>query len=258
MTIKTEIVIITPEMARNCLQRNKISNRNISQSRVNAMISDIKSGKWLLTHQGISFDNDGNLLDGQHRLAACYQSGISIQTLVTKGMTAQDCVAIDNVRPRTITDHAKQIGLDISTSHSSVALCLEYGPDFKSHISIDKKLELIEKYQDGIGFAIKICKQAPGFQAPCKAVIARAYYTKDPDKLKRFMEVFISMVPEGKPESAATALRKYLSTSKLYGWAVRSEMYRKTESALDAFIRGVPMSKVYGTERELFPLPTHL
>lgn len=253
--MKTEVIIITPGMAKKCLERNKIENRNLSRGRVNAMVSDLKNGKWVLTHQGIAFDDEGNLLDGQHRLAACVQSGVSFETLVTKGMTKEVCVAIDNTRPRTIIDHAKQLGLDMSTSHSSIAIIMEYGAGYHDHLSVDCKLDLIRKYSDAIGFAVAISRSATGFQAPSKAVIARAYYTRDHDKLKRFMDVYISMVPEGIKESAAMALRKYLTSSRLYGWTVREEMYQKTESALDNFLKRIPMSKVYGTERELFPIP---
>lgn len=253
--MKTELMTITPEMARKCLERNKISNRSLSQSRVKAIADDIRNGRWRITHQGIAFDDDGNLLDGQHRLAGCSEANMPITTLVTKGLKIDDCIAIDNTRPRTITDHARQVGLDISTSHSSIATCLEFGASFHDHTSADTRLELIEKYIDGIGFAVKICRSAIGFQAPCKAVMARAYYTQDHEKLKRFMDVYISMIPEGRTESAATTLRKFLTTGNHYGWAAREEMYRKTESALFAFINGTPMSKIYGTDKELFPIP---
>jgi hypothetical protein len=253
--MKMEVMTVTPAMALRCLEKNKVANRNLSQSRINAMVSDMVNGHWILTHQGIAFDNDGNLLDGQHRLAACIQSEMPFKTLVTKGLSVEACVAVDNVRPRSITDHARQIGLDISTSHSSIAMCIEYGAEFHDHISIAKKLELIAKYRDGIGFAVAHSRSNSGFQAPCKAVVARAYYSQDHGKLERFMEVYNSMVTEGAKESAATTLRKYLTSGKLYGWSARGEMYRKTETALYYFIRGKPMSKIYGTEKELFPLP---
>jgi hypothetical protein len=43
---------------------------------------DMKGGNWSLTGQGISFDVDGNLLDGQHRLAAVVRSGVTISMIV--------------------------------------------------------------------------------------------------------------------------------------------------------------------------------
>jgi len=253
--MKVEVLTITPEMAKRCLEKNNIENRNLSPSRVQAIAEDIKNGKWILTHQGIAFDNDGNLLDGQHRLAACIKANIPIKVFVTKGMTKESCVAVDNVRPRSVNDHARQLGMDISTSHSAIAQILEYGAGAQDHISMDRKLELITKYQEGIGFAVKVCRSATKFQSPSKAVIARAFYTQDHAKLARFMDVYISMVTENKSESAAVILHKYLLGSRLYGWTIREEMYRKTESALDYFLRGVSITKLYGTENELFELP---
>lgn len=253
--MRTEILVISPEMAKKCLEKNKIENRNLSLTRVDAIAQDIIEGKWVLTHQGIAFDDDGNLLDGQHRLAACIKSGLPIKTYVTRGMTKEACIAVDNTRPRSVTDHARQLGINISTSHSAIAQVIEYGPANKGHISMDKKLELIKKYEDGIGFAVKICRSAAGFQAPSKAVIARASYTQDHEKLARFMDVYISMVPKCKEESAPLILRKALSTGNLYGWPAREEMYRKTESAVDYFLRGISISKLYGNKDELFEMP---
>ena len=253
--MKSEVATITPEMAKKWLEKNNLSNRNLSDSRVDAMVSDIKSGNWHLTHQGIAFDNDGNLLDGQHRLMACVKSGIPIESMITLGMTKDACVAIDNTRPRSVIDHARQMGISLTQSHAAIALIMENGPEQQMHLSTAQRLALIEKYAGAIEFAIHISRRAVGFQSPCKAVIARASYTQDREKLKRFMDVYISVIAKDPTESSPIVLRKYLLGENNYGWPGRQLMYRKTETALDHFIKGNVITKLYGSEKELFPIP---
>jgi hypothetical protein len=121
-----------------------------------------------------------------------------------------------------------------------------------------QQLSLIAKYRDSVDFAVKVGGSAKGFQAASKAVIARAYYTRDRDMLVRFMEVYKNEIPSCPEETAALVLKRFLTGTNLAGWAGRGQSYRKTESAVDNFLRGIPMSKIYGTDKELFPLPKNL
>jgi hypothetical protein len=62
---------ITPEMASDWLStRRWPNNRNISRSITAKYLGDIRQGRWKLTRQGIIFDTEGFLIDGQHRLSA--------------------------------------------------------------------------------------------------------------------------------------------------------------------------------------------
>jgi hypothetical protein len=256
--MKSEEVLITPAMAKKCLDKNNLSNRNLSGSRVDAMVADMLSGNWHLTHQGIAFDDDGNLLDGQHRLAACVKSNVSFKSMVTRGMSKDACIAVDNTRPRSIVDHARQMGIPLTQSHAAIALVIEHGPEQQTHLSTNQRLGLIEKYSDAIAFSIRVSRAAVGFQSPCKAVIARAFYTQDHEKLSRFMDVYISVIAKDPSESAPIVLRKYLLGENNYGWKGRQAMYCKTETALDHFLQGNVISKLYGSEKELFPIPGEL
>lgn len=71
--------LITPELAEEILQANG-RNRKISMSRVKDYERMLGEGRWKSTADGItlSFDREGNLTNGQHRLAAVKGSGVSI------------------------------------------------------------------------------------------------------------------------------------------------------------------------------------
>lgn len=73
-------------MAEEWLSTANVKNRKLRVRTVDAFAADMRRGKWHTTHQGIAFDEAGNLLDGQHRLAAIVKSGCTIEILVTTGI----------------------------------------------------------------------------------------------------------------------------------------------------------------------------
>lgn len=84
--ITTKIETITPQLAEKYLKYNE-TNRPIRWSHVESLKQDILAGRWFTTHQGIAFGQDGNLVDGQHRLLAIQASGKPVKILVTRGIT---------------------------------------------------------------------------------------------------------------------------------------------------------------------------
>ena len=84
MTSKIEL--ITPAMASEILEHHNPRNRSVSERTVTAYATDMKNGRWTLTHQGLAFDENGDLIDGQHRLWAVFFSDKEIEFLVTRGI----------------------------------------------------------------------------------------------------------------------------------------------------------------------------
>lgn len=86
---KVELRKVTPEWASEILKRHderivtgKYRQRPLNERDVAKYATDMKAGNWGVTGQGISFDEDGNLIDGQHRLAAVMRSGVTIEMVV--------------------------------------------------------------------------------------------------------------------------------------------------------------------------------
>ncbi|QVJ00421.1 hypothetical protein KGD82_16815 [Nocardiopsis eucommiae] len=61
---------ITPDIAQTWLYDRNKGNRSLSMQTAQRYADVMTTGRWQLTHQGIAFDTDGNILDGQHRLLA--------------------------------------------------------------------------------------------------------------------------------------------------------------------------------------------
>lgn len=82
----TEVYTFTPEEARFVLDKLNPSNRHVRTTHVNKLATDMKNGDWQFNGDTIAFDQEGHLIDGQHRLAACVQSGVDLVTLVVWGL----------------------------------------------------------------------------------------------------------------------------------------------------------------------------
>ena len=83
--IKTSYVLVTPETAAEMLKHNT-GNRILRPAAIATMAAQMRAGQWTTTHQGIAFDADGNLLDGQHRLHAIVKAGAPILLAVSRGV----------------------------------------------------------------------------------------------------------------------------------------------------------------------------
>lgn len=99
----TKIVNVTPELAAQWLATNH-QNRGPKTKRIIAYANAMREGRWRLTHQGIGFDKDGNLIDGQNRLMAIVEAGVTVQMQVTTGLQRDDMLAVDMGAPRSAGD----------------------------------------------------------------------------------------------------------------------------------------------------------
>lgn len=95
------IVKITPEIAADWLEnRNLGKNRNLSLKTAGRYAKAMSDGRWMVTHQGIAFDSDGFLIDGQHRLRAVVLAGVSVEMFVAVGFDSDTFAILDSGRRR--------------------------------------------------------------------------------------------------------------------------------------------------------------
>lgn len=102
-TLNIGIQIITPDVAKQFLEMNA-SNRKLSPGHVARLASDMANGRWVATASPITFDVDGRLIDGQHRLQAVIDSGASITCIVARNASPEVQEVTDIGRQRSIGD----------------------------------------------------------------------------------------------------------------------------------------------------------
>ena len=96
--------IITPLDANNILLNHNNSNRPLNKRAVKFISDQITSGQWVYNGQPIIIGQDGALLDGQHRLAACVKSNINIDAELISNVPNDTFSTMDSGRTRTAAD----------------------------------------------------------------------------------------------------------------------------------------------------------
>lgn len=102
----TKLVKLTPAGALELLKKNT-NNRPIRPTKVAALVAMFQRREYKPTHQGIAFDVNGTLLDGQHRLLALSQmpDTFSVMMNVTRGLPPETFEVIDTLTtPRSASD----------------------------------------------------------------------------------------------------------------------------------------------------------
>jgi hypothetical protein len=204
--MRTEIVDVTPDVAREMLEKSKIRNRAISRSFVKRLADDMKAGLWKQNGETIIVSKDEDILDGQHRLHAVILSETRQQLLVTFDVETSVFPTIDIGRSRSggdilwtggTTDNplnakrastalnvvwtierGEEDGLDIYKCRSFRGIpksrVLEYA---REHAEILRSLEVVPSGQDG-GML---------FSSPVLVGLHYLFAKKDKDQADKFV-----------------------------------------------------------------------
>lgn len=101
--MRSRSVRITPDRAAEWLAANT-ANRPLSRSTVRGFAEAMRRGDWLVTHQGIAFDSEGALVDGQHRLAAIVEAGLPVELTVFTDVEPGTFDVLDTGKRRNAAD----------------------------------------------------------------------------------------------------------------------------------------------------------
>ena len=119
-TITGTVEVITPETAERMLGLNT-NNRNISHRQVELFARTMSQNAWRMNGEAIKFSDGGRLLDGQHRLLACVESGVPFRTLVIRGLPEETQQTMDSGKTRTMANVLELRGRANATHLASVA-----------------------------------------------------------------------------------------------------------------------------------------
>lgn len=254
----TAKMFVTPEMAANWLQANT-RNRPINESKVRRIASDIREGRWIVTHQGIAFDRLGTLLDGQHRLHAIVLAGIGVWINVTRNASPESMIQIDSIEPRTAAVQLTLIGEMGQVNRNEIATlrAMLKSTSVCGKFSISVEAEKLKAHRDAIAFTHKHLPTAIGkiVDSMTRAVIARAYYSVDHEKLARFCAALTRQAATTQDEQVVVSVIRSLVSSSGGRAKTKGERYGIVQRGLYAFVRGEYLAKIYPATQEHFPLP---
>lgn len=146
----TKLENVTPQMAGDFLSKN-YNNRNINSKTVSYYKDMILRGKWLVNGESIKISQNGELLDGQHRLEAIRQANVPVKMFVAYNVAPNAFMTIDAGRPRRYTDYLKVSGNKCADLNAlSAAARIAMGFDKNGEYTVAKKIspELLLWYVD--------------------------------------------------------------------------------------------------------------
>lgn len=194
--MKTYWETITPERASALLKLNT-NNRPVRKLHTKNLARAMKQGDWVPNGDPIRF-NCTLLLDGQHRLLACVESGCAFKTLIVEGLGAEVMPHIDEGRiVRSPGDY-----LALQGHKSTVALVAALGLTDRYYTSRTSEWvvystvevsRLLEKYAE-MPRSVNIGMGSPRF-SPRSVVIAAHYITAQIDR--DAADLFISQFKVG-------------------------------------------------------------
>lgn len=147
---------ITPEVAEFILKECNTTNRVIRNSNLTQLKRCLDADEWKFVSDAISFDTDGVLTNGQHRLTACTLANKPIEVLVAFGVERSS--AIDTGAKRSFTDNLgicddcdERIKYDRDL-HRIFLTAYQYRRGHQSQVTLtpDGLTELLNKYADDL------------------------------------------------------------------------------------------------------------
>lgn len=258
----TEIMTVSPALARSWLTKNN-NNRNLREDIAHRYAKDMAEGRWVPSHQGIAFYDDGTLADGQHRLFAITLYNKAIRIPVTTNLPRAAAEMIDQHTPRMAHDAIRIAGGADWINKEIVALARVLLSKMGTNTHARSVVEInsfIRKYEDSLQFANSLAPQKR--RNLTTATVLANYVCADlagvpRDTLSRFGEIMIHGEIAGPHENAAIRLREYLlqTGSSAYVGIARSETAKKVQRAVSLFAEGKPIAKLVLPDYLTYPIP---
>lgn len=130
----TEFEMVTPELARQYLLTNKI-NRPVNDRNYEKLVSDMKRQNFKVTGEPIQFCQNGTLLNGQHRLLAIVETGVTLSINIVRGLDPEAFKFIDTGKKRNASD---VLGIEGFANPQRMAAMAVFIKNYKSGLIRDK------------------------------------------------------------------------------------------------------------------------
>lgn len=101
--------LIDTALARHLLNANT-NNRSVRAGNLLKIKNDMANGHWVFNGDAIRIDTNGTIIDGQHRLLAIEELGITIPALIVSGLPSESRATIDTNAVRNAGDELHMLG----------------------------------------------------------------------------------------------------------------------------------------------------
>lgn len=117
---RVRFTVVTPELANVLLTYFNDTNRPISNTNILNLHKEISNNRWLVNGETITFNEAGDMTNGQHRLLALVKADVSLLLLTITGLKEETFATIDGGRKRVTSDVLAHAGVTSSKNTSSL------------------------------------------------------------------------------------------------------------------------------------------
>lgn len=202
--MKFSVVKITPNKAAIYLKNNP-KNRKVKPLHVAHLAEQMTNGEWKDNGQTIVISDIGSIVDGQHRLLAIIESGVTLSLPVCTGVAEEVIHSIDTGKSRTIANVFELEGHDYTVQKASFSKYLiqwkkktyhyQTGGNAKT-ASLDELYQGFMKNEKNAIAAIKLWVQKSELHFICRGEFSFAYYLLK-KKHKGAVDEFVNFICEG-------------------------------------------------------------
>lgn len=260
MSYSAEVRKIDPETVERWLGLNK-RNRSLDPRTVDRYARDMEAGAWQFTGEAIKFNADGDLIDGQHRLAAIIKSGSTVECLVIDGLETVTQDVMDSGRGRTAADALKIRG-EPSANHvaavAAIALNMRGDTYMKgaSKLSHTDVINWVEQNQD-VHEAINMARANPIPAVPVSpwAYVLMRLRRIDENQAAKFANDLATLHTDGAGDPRAALLSRLTRAVASRETLSRHDQIMLLMRTWNAMRDGKPISKLTVISRDGQPIP---
>jgi hypothetical protein len=256
--MRTEVKWVKPEWAAVILASRNGKNRNLYEGRAIRFANDIRNGKWLLTHQGIAFDEDGKLIDGQHRLRAIVLANQAVQMMVTTGVkTAGKVNAFDVMDSGVSRTFAQRLQLEgyhntnrLAAGAAIIGMIITLG--HRLQFTGPEMKGILDHWSEDLLTMVNLpCPTRRDMKAPMYGPLA--FYRKvNPDLIDKFAERYFSKIglEKGDPEVAVQSW--FANHPRVLSQSFRWQATRMVISAIQYKSEDRKVAKLQGSDDAMY------
>ena len=256
---------VTPQWATKVLERRSkrieegaFNQRPINGRKVQEYARDMLNGNWALNHQGIAFDENDDLMDGQHRLAAIQLCGIPIRMQVSTGYPVKQSGGSVHVKTIDSIDRGnpRKIGQQLGMAHgytnannfaANAKAIAEFITDRSdTTLTTAQTLYVLDIYGSSIEAIFRRGSHHKSRVSYICAPLAM-YHSASPAKAETFAESFFKLegLASGNP---ALTLHRYTQNNQFRNGNQRVGIMKAVASALCHFDRNSSITKIYQSQ----------
>jgi hypothetical protein len=263
----TMTILLTPRRAAPLLGRYS-GGRARGQNAVTRIVTSIEDGKFVLTHQAVAVDVNGNMYDGSHRNEAVLKSGEAILIPIAYNCAPFAVKYTDLGRGRSPADSLalSPHGFTHCTMVARMTKEAMMGMSFAGYARIPSEMivRVAELHHEKVKWVFRHCAPRRGMRGPMYGSILRAVAAlwNDEASLARVAE-FCGLLRESSHTGGAACplnkLLQYMQSPKSFhnrpGYSTEGkELYLRTTVALKHFVDGKELKAWSFPKEDVWPL----